>query len=303
MSVFKELVLSKEEDKKSLVKKLYRFSEDLKFTLSNLDEDNFSRSFLDWESEKKSLTRTIKHDADELQIKFEDLEADSYGQLEQSAKSIKLLVNRGSVVETMLSRMELYGEHIDLKTGHVTIDANNMKLDAAGNATFSGAITGGTMNLGNNFAVDASGHAVLQGDLRCNLLNPKKKTTVGGDVTVEGSEGYGGCTVGRTLTGSEAYIVDSLSCKKVTETSDARVKMDVTTLSAPDMTAICPVSWHFKATGKESIGFIAQELDKPVRRQKSLRVEYGEMGAMWVAAIQDNQRRIDRIRGKIEGRE
>lgn len=37
----------------------------------------------------------------------------------------------------MLSRMELYGEHIDLKTGHVTIDANNMKLDAAGNATFS----------------------------------------------------------------------------------------------------------------------------------------------------------------------
>lgn len=174
MSVFKELVLSKEEDKKSLVKKLYRFSEDLKFTLSNLDEDNFSRSFLDWESEKKSLTRTIKHDADELQIKFEDLEEDSYGQLEQSAEYIKLLVNRGSVVETMLSRMELYGEHIDLKTGHVTIDANNMKLDAAGNATFSGTITGGTMHLGNNFAVDASGHAVLQGDLRCNLLNPKK---------------------------------------------------------------------------------------------------------------------------------
>lgn len=56
----------------------------------------------------------------------------------------------------MLSRMELYGEHIDLKTGHVTIDANNMKLDAAGNATFSGTITGGTMHLGNNFAVDAS---------------------------------------------------------------------------------------------------------------------------------------------------
>ena len=136
MSVFKELVLSKEEDKKSLVKKLYRFSEDLKFTLSNLDEDNFSRSFLDWESEKKSLTRTIKHDADGLQIKFEDLEADSYGELEQSAEYIKLLVNRGSVVETMLSRMELYGEHIDLKTGHVTIDANNMKLDAAGNAMF-----------------------------------------------------------------------------------------------------------------------------------------------------------------------
>lgn len=57
MSVFKELVLSKEEDKKSLVKKLYRFSEDLKFTLSNLDEDNFSRSFLDWESKKKIINQ------------------------------------------------------------------------------------------------------------------------------------------------------------------------------------------------------------------------------------------------------
>ena len=144
MSVFKELVLSKDEDKKSLVKKLYRFGEDLKFTLSNLDEDNFSRSFLDWESKKKSLT----------------------GELEQSAKKIKLLVSRGSVVETMLSRMELYGEHIDLKTGHVTIDAINMKLDAAGNATFTGAITGGTMRLGNNFMVDGSGHAVFQGDLK-----------------------------------------------------------------------------------------------------------------------------------------
>lgn len=303
MSVFKELVLSKEEDKKSLVKKLYRFSEDLKFTLSNLDEDNFSRSFLDWESKKKSLTRTIKHDADELQIKFEDLEEDSYGQLEQSAEYIKLLVNRGSVVETMLSRMELYGEHIDLKTGHVTIDANNMKLDAAGNATFSGTITGGTMHLGNNFAVDASGHAVIQGDLRCNLLNPKKKTTVGGDVTVEGSEGYGGCTVGRTLTGSEAYIVDSLSCKKVTETSDARLKRKVTMLSVPDLTGISPVSWKFKKTGRKSIGFIAQELDKPVRKNERLHVEYGEMGAMWAAAIQYNQRRINRIRRKLEGRE
>lgn len=302
MSVFKELVLSKDEDKKSLVKKLYRFSEDLKFTLSNLDEDNFSRSFLDWESEKKSLTRTIKHDADDLQIKFENLEEDSYGELEQSAEKIKLLVSRGSVVETMLSRMELYGEHIDLKTGHVTIDATNMKLDAAGNATFSGAITGGTLRLGNNIMVDASGHAVFQGDLRCNLLNPKKSTTVGGSVTVEGDEGYGYCTVGRTLTGADAYIVDSLSCKKVTETSDARVKTNVTTLLAPDMTAICPVSWRFKETGKESIGFIAQELDKPVRQQETLRVEYGEMGAMWVAAIQGNQRRIDKIRNKIEGR-
>ena len=203
----------------------------------------------------------------------------------------------------MLSRMELYGEHIDLKTGHVTIDANNMKLDAAGNATFSGTITGGTMHLGNNFAVDASGHAVLQGDLRCNLLNPKKKTTVGGDVTVEGSEGYGYCTVGRTLTGSEAYIVDSLSCKKVTETSDARLKRNVTMLSVPDLTGISPVSWKFKKTGRKSIGFIAQELDKPVRKNERLHVEYGEMGAMWAAAIQDNQRRIDRIRRKIEGRE
>lgn len=302
MSVFKELVLSKDEDKKSLVKKLYRFSEDLKFTLSNLDEDNFSRSFLDWESKKKSLTRTIKHDADELQIKFEDLEEDSYGELDQSAKKIKLLVSRGSVVETMLSRMEMYGEHIDLKTGHVTIDAINMKLDGAGNATFTGAITGGTMRLGNSFMVDGSGHAVFQGDLKCNVLNPTKGTTVGGDVTVEGDEGYGYCTVGKILIGADAYIVDSLSCKKVTETSDARVKMNVTTLSAPDMTAICPVSWRFKATGKQSIGFIAQELDKPVRQQKTLRVEYGEMGAMWVAAIQENQRRIDQIRNKIEGR-
>lgn len=301
MAVFKELIIGKDEKKEELVRKLYRFSEDLRFTLSNLDDDNFSKEFLDLEKMKKGKTAIVKHDSEQLQLRFEDLIKDTYAELDQSEELIKLLVSKGSVVSTMLSRMELYGEHIDLRTGHFTIDANNLKVDAAGNATFTGSITGGSMKIGTGFAVDSSGYSVIQGDLVCNLLNPKNgTTTAGGTVTVEDDDGYGGCTIGGSLTGSDAYIMYSLSCKRVRETSDSRKKMDVKPLTA-DLDAFAPVSYRFKNSGIRSMGFIAQEL-KTEKTGETLKLEYGQLGAVWAAMIQDNQKHIDAIKKELRRR-
>lgn len=302
MALYKEITIAKDDDQKTLVKKLYRFSEDLRFTLSNLDEDNFSRDFLNWKHEREEKTRQMQRDSESMKIRFEDTEKEIYSEISQTEEKINMLVARGSVVATMLSRMSLYGEHIDLKTGHITIDAKNFKLDEEGNATFSGAITGGSMRLGTGFFVDGEGNAVIQGDLVCNLLNPKKGITVGGDVEVEGDEGYGYCTIGGELTGDDAFIMESLSCKRLKETSDARLKEKVTPLLPPDMSRIIPVSYRFRRSKQKSMGFIAQELEKPVQKKDHMRVAYGQMGAMWVAAIQENQRRLDRIQKEIERR-
>lgn len=307
MAVFKELEIGKDDDLKKLVTKLHRFGEELKFTLSNLDGDNFSREFLDYEKEKNRKVRKIYKDAENLQLRFEDLETGSYGELNQSARDINLLVGKGDVVETMLSRMSLYREHIALTTGHVTFDTRNFTLDVEGNAAFIGSITGGTMKIGNGFAVDEEGNAVIAGNLTCSILNPRKGTIAGGDVNVEGDEGIGAATVGETLTGADAFIVESLSCKKLTETSDARMKLEVSKLKG-DISGLWPVTFRFRGSGKKSMGFLAQEVEfgakEAVRKQKeTMRIAYGELGALVAAGIQDNQKRIDRIRKELERRE
>ncbi len=315
VAVFKELNIGNETDLKKIMKTFYRFGEELRFTFRNLDEGNLSKSYLDHMEERAELTRSIKFDAEELQIRFENTADETYSSLEVSAGNVELLVARGKVVETMLSRIELYGEHINLETGRITVDAENFTLDMAGNATFAGAITGGTMTLGEGFAVDATGHAVIEGNLQCNLLNPKKGVVAGGDVEIESSEDYGYCTVGGTLSGEDAFVYGSLSCSKVKYTSDKRAKRDIHKLDCDLVSAllgnIVPVEFDYKRSGMHAMGFVAQEVlraqiisnaDLPLikRTNSYLKIPYDSYGAVYAAAIQKNQERIDRILEELE---
>ena len=86
-----------------------------------------------------------------MTIDLLDYETGMHTSLEQTREKISLLVDSGDVVNTMLSRMELYGEYITLKTGQVIIQAQNMTLDKAGNAYFSGDIIGGSINMLTNW--------------------------------------------------------------------------------------------------------------------------------------------------------
>lgn len=51
-------------------------------------------------------------------------------------------VEKGKVVDEVNSELKIDGKSIALKTGHFTVDSKNLKLDSAGNATFSGKVKG-----------------------------------------------------------------------------------------------------------------------------------------------------------------
>lgn len=54
-------------------------------------------------------------------------------------------VEKGKVVDEVNSELKIDGKSIALKTGHFTVDSKNLKLDSAGNATFSGKIKGASV--------------------------------------------------------------------------------------------------------------------------------------------------------------
>ena len=107
MAVYKPLVLGKDEtDINKIMNKLYRFSRDLKFTIANLSlEDNIDNSVLDVLDNRDNKMRRISFSADGLTIDLKDYETGMHTSLEQTSEKITLLVDSGSVVETMLSRM------------------------------------------------------------------------------------------------------------------------------------------------------------------------------------------------------
>lgn len=311
MAVFKELRISSEEDLKETMKKFHRFCRELKYTLENLDDDNFSKEYIDHRAERDDRTRELKFDADGLLVEFGDFRDGTRARFEQTEQAVSFLVERGSVADTMMSRMELYGEHIDLKSGHVTFDAQNFKLDMEGNAAFSGAIVGGTIRIGTDFYVDAEGHAVISGDLACNVLNPGLGCSVGGDVTVEGEEGYGYCTVGQELSGADAFIIGRLSCRSVHFVSDGRKKTAVVDMchASELVKRLRPVSFHYRKSGAASMGFVAQEAEDagkhagmafPLVRQcgGNRVIPYANYMAVYVQALKEQQERLARIREK-----
>lgn len=307
MAVFKELQICQERDLKKLAKKFYMLGEELKFTFSNLDDDNLSRAFIEHEQARKELIRKISFDADELEISFMNLKTGTETSLRQSEERIELLVKRGSVVETMLSRMELHGEHITLKTGHAIFDTNNFKLDADGNGEYSGNITGGSININNRFIVDSEGHAYISNSWETTLLNPTDSVTAA-VLEVYNNDDYI-IAFGNRISAGEAFITERLTCKRVTFNSDRRLKFDIrdTDGTAQAIEKLNPVVYRFSGTGKQSMGFVAQEvyraqeqdaLELPMVARKGayLSIPYDSYGAIFVKEIQENQKRIEQVR-------
>lgn len=63
-------------------------------------------------------------------------------------------VQKGDVVNQVNSELKIAGNSIALTTGHFTISAKNMTLDSAGNATFSGDISGAKGNFTRGLSAD-----------------------------------------------------------------------------------------------------------------------------------------------------
>lgn len=316
MAVYKPLVIEKNEtDIKKIMRQLYRFSEDLKFTISNLSlDDNFSKESLDAITERGATVREIKFDTDGFSIEYENYKTGVLTRLDQTEDTISFLVDSGSVVKEMLTRMELHGEYIRLTSGHILINAQNMTLDAAGNAVFSGAINGGSININNRFIVYPNGDCYVDDSLKTETLNPAQGVTAA-DMEVYNDNDYIN-TIGRTVTCSEAYISETLSCNRVRYTSDQRKKREIHPL--PDVSMLIrnlrPV--RYCINGRDTIGYIAQEVQKyavsesdtyesdciPVVGQSGeyMELPYSMYTAVYARAIQEHQKRLDRMKRELK---
>lgn len=307
MALFKPIQVSDDMNVKSLMKRLYQFNEDLKFTLSNLDlEDNCSKSMLDEIDERNEMIRTIKWNADGLQIQYEDCKTGAITALNQSKESIKLLVDSGNVVDTMLTRMEIYGESINMTSGHLVIDTQNFDLDKQGNAEFSGDIIGGSINIGNGrFVVYPNGDCYIDDELVTETLNPSNGIYAA-ELEVFNSDEYTNY-VSEEVTAEECYIIGELNCADVDQRSDDRLKQVIGEIGAEAVWKLRPRMFRFKGTGTKGVGFVAQEVEMvqeglPMVKDLGIKcLPYANYVALLTAAVRENQIRIEKLKRKVAG--
>ena len=304
MALFKPIQVTPDMDLEALMKRLYQFNEDLKFTLSNLDlDDNCSKAMLDEIDERNDMIRTIKWDADQLQIQYEDCKTGAITALTQAEDSIELLVDSGKVVETMLSRMEINGESIHMTSGHLVIEATNFNLDKNGNATFSGDIIGGSINIGNGkFIVYPNGDCYIDDELVTETLNPSNGIYAA-ELEVYNDEEIINYVSGE-VTAEECYIVEELNCADVDQRSDGRMKKVIRQVGAEAAWELRPRVFTWKATGERNIGFVAQEVEPmglPLvhEGQGMKELPYANYVALLVAAIKQNQERIIKLKRRL----
>lgn len=142
---------------------LYKLNEDLTYMFNNLTpEDNYSElARLVYAADRENVARLeVRADGIELEVSRNSSQIANLsvqaGQI--SAKvtdvannynsSMNLLANMFSLsvnTPSGSSSAVLTGDRIALKTGHFTIDAKNLKVDASGNATFAGDLEGATL--------------------------------------------------------------------------------------------------------------------------------------------------------------
>lgn len=79
--------------------------------------------------------------ADEISANVTDIENNYNSSMKLLANMFSLSVNTPSGSSSAI----LTGDRIALTTGHFTIDAKNLKVDASGNATFAGDLAGATL--------------------------------------------------------------------------------------------------------------------------------------------------------------
>ncbi len=317
MAVFEPLQINFDGiDEKKLMKSLYRFAERLKFTLRDLDDDNFSEAMIRHRKEREDGLREINFDLDELKIRYKDYETDTETSLQQASDRIELLVSRGKSVEELMTRLEINKESITLRTGHVVFESGNFTVDRQGNSTISGNMVGGSIDIGGRFVVQSDGECYVDGGISVSLLNPSE--SVGAqELEAYNDNDFVNVIGGSMAIGIEAYISETLSCRAVRQTSDERRKEDVreiTGKAAADMLrGLRPVAFRFRDSGRAAMGYIAQEVYREQERQRSelpmvwrdgkyLELPYECYGAMYARAIQDNQRRLDVLAEKARKR-
>lgn len=87
--------------------------------------------------ELKGKTNTLFRSVEETRLEIKDLDKNLSSQITQNAKEIKLKVSKGEVS----SEISQEADQIIIKSNRLVVESTQFKLDAKGNATFSGTLS------------------------------------------------------------------------------------------------------------------------------------------------------------------
>jgi len=312
--------LDDKQERQKIMEYLYQLTEQLRYMLTNLDEDNLS----------ESLSNTI-NDAQESSTKVAQEVKDLSGnvsRIDQFAKGITLVVENGET-----------SSEISLTSGGVVITGNTVTfhgvvtftdLSTSGSTQINGSnITTGTVaadridvnNLQVRYLNGASGtFTTLTGTGSINLANtmiiyPNYINANG--ILIGYLSGYDDiCVLPPTATtgniGVGAMPWDQVVARSVVQTSSATAKTDVKAATKEDTGSIDDirvVTYRWKE-GKRSnvieLGVIAEEMQETNPIFVSLdddgtpyAVDYGRIGLACVLELQEMRQRVAALENKV----
>ena len=127
---------------------LYELNENLTYMFNNLTpEENYSEAARLIYVQRGQRLASVQLKADQIELRVENNEK----HYNTSITLLSDLLSLKAETPSGSSMMELSGDRIKLTTGKFEVDATNLKIDAAGNGTFSGTVSaanivGGTIN-------------------------------------------------------------------------------------------------------------------------------------------------------------
>ena len=106
----------------------------------------------------KQAEASLSIRADQIALSVTNLANDTNSRFTQTAEQIALKVSKGQIS----SELSVESDKVTISGNRLIVNSTNFQLDGNGNATFSGRIVGGSINIGNgNFWVDSGGNAAI----------------------------------------------------------------------------------------------------------------------------------------------
>lgn len=279
--------------------------------------DEVSANLVDLEKQTEAKL-TITAEKIEAEVKrASEAEGNLSSLISQTAESITLMVKKGEVS----AQLSIESGGIDIKGDRFSWTATNSSLTADGTLTVNQGLFKGSIDVGNGqFTVDSSGKVIA------------KSIEVG--TSSSRAVLYGSTVLATNFSCNSSFNVDcyanmadiggnTISCGtlranhiygSIDDFSDRRLKQNIHPMDAETVIRIIkqlkPVSYSMKRYDREGIGFIAQDVQKiclkqgidlPLygRRGKYLTIPYINYIPLLVAAVQSQQKEIDRLKRLI----
>ena len=307
MSYFIAPTLAKDPDMLKIRSYIMQLNQQLQYSLSNLDaEDNFSQEFLVSYQETDTSISQLEISMSGFNSEFKNLETGVSTKISTLNNEIKLKVS----AEELCSEISMTPGVIAFKTGYLTIDAKNFKLTEDGSAEFSGAITGGSININDRFIVSETGSTTIDsgaytGSIQCS-----------GPLATETLITYGDCSVDGVISCQQMRVSGTVSCETLYQDSDARLKEKIEDIpeemALKIVLGLKPVEFSYIGSEERQMGFIAQdvnELQETIGTNLPMtelgddgyyRIPYSTYGALYAGAIKSQQRQIEELERKLQ---